>query len=212
MDFPRSEKNRTGFQEDDPDLRAKLVQLSKDGKITHTTTFLNNKKKCSVETLRKIMDEYTSREISAQKKKNIDLILSSIPKFAELIGLFHFTCEGGADGFASLVSSDENAMFLLSEILPVGESSEYSMKMAFGIMFLTMLCYDSIGFGRKGSKRVKSVSSTRSERSVRSRRSRRSRSSLSLSSGSEGSGRSLSSSSESHVSNCEVLPPLTETE
>lgn len=170
MDLPSRENTKTEFLDEDQELRAQLIQLSIEGKITQTKTFLSNRKKCSAYMLRQIFNEYTSREISAKKKRMGDAVVTSLPALLESLGVINFTCQGGASNFSRVLKSNEDAMFLISELIPVSDNSDYYTRLASGGLFLTSLCYHNISLGRKKEEceMSGSTSPTKSRRSNRS--------------------------------------------
>ena len=134
-------------------LRNELIELSEKGEIKHTKTFL---KKCTESVLKQIMVEYVKEKQKQSKDEFTVVFITLLLSLLEKSGYVHFV--DGYESFLSKVLADENAMFVIADLMPACNAAGYYFKYFSAVLFLSSLCYSNISFGHDTDDATKSES------------------------------------------------------
>ena len=143
----------TEFPGDLEKLRNELIELSEKGEIKHTKTFL---KKCTESVLKQIMSEYVEERQKQSKTEFSVVFITLLLSLLEKSGYVHFV--DGHESFLSKLLADENAMFVITELMPTYDGVGHYFKYFSAMIFLSSLCYSDISFGLSTNDETKTQS------------------------------------------------------
>ena len=151
------------FLDDDVEaLRKKFLELTEQGEIKHTKTFLSNKMKDTEKVMKKIMAAYTEqKERIAQMEMSIALV-SLLPNLVKKLGVIKV--KDGSAVFSQKILEDENSMFCIADLMSSCQGTDCYFKNLSATVFLSTLVWNNVSFGGDEKKEQKKTSPSQKEK------------------------------------------------
>ena len=139
-------------------LRKRLSDLSEQGEIKTTKTFLSNKKKATEKVMKKILGEYLEKKDRQAKMEMSIALVSLFPNLIEKFGMIKF--KDGSAIFSQKIIEDENTMFCIVDLMPSCQGGDTCFKYLSASIFLGTLIWNNVVWSKDEKKSGQTKSKT----------------------------------------------------